>query len=386
MRLLNVSAFFEAHRGGVEIVAGRLARALAARGLAVTWLSTSVVEKPADLPTIVAPACNITERRLGFPWPVIGPTGLGRVWRAAGEHEAVLIHDCLYPISIAAFAAARVRRRPVLIVQHVGEVPYRNPALRLLMRLANRMVARPMLARADQVVFISRVTSAYFAGVRFRRPVEHVFNGVDSDIFRPARNDAERGEMRRKLSLPEAEPTVLFVGRFVEKKGLHVLRRVAAARPDFTFAFAGWGEEDPEAWRLPNVVVLRGLSGPRLAEAYRASDVLVLPSVGEGFPLVVQEALACGLPVVCGAETMKSDEAAAPYLEGVALGGPDPAAEVLRAIDRALSSALAPEARAAFAAERYSWSSAADRYVQLLARLVPHAAGSAQPASLGSTP
>ena len=155
MKLLTISAYFEAHRGGVEIVAGRLARALAERGFDVTWLSTSVVEPPADVRVLEAKACNFTERRLGFPLPLIGPRGLARIWRAVWDNEAVLVHDSLYLTSVAAFVAARLRRRPFLVVQHVGEVPYRNLALRLLMRIANALVARPILARADQVVFIS---------------------------------------------------------------------------------------------------------------------------------------------------------------------------------------------------------------------------------------
>lgn len=368
MRLLNVSAFFEAHRGGVEIVAGRLARSLAARGVAVSWLSTSVAEAPTDLPTIVAPACNITERRLGFPWPVIGPTGLRRLWRAAAEHDAVLIHDCLYPISIAAYAAARARRRPVLIVQHVGEVPYRNPALRLLMRLANSIVARPMLARADQVVFISRVTSAHFASVRFRRRPEHIFNGVDDQVFHPPVDAAWQSAARRRLDLPTDRPVVLFVGRFVEKKGLAILKQAVAARPDLWWAFAGWGPEDPAGWGAANVSVFRDLAGPSLAELYRAADLFALPSVGEGFPLVVQEALASGLPVVCGAETARSDEAAAPYLIGVETGSEAAVADVLKAVDEARRQAK--DDRAAFARDRYSWSGAAERYAGLLEGLL----------------
>jgi glycosyltransferase involved in cell wall biosynthesis len=364
MRLLNVSAFFEAHRGGVEIVAGRLTRALAGRGLGVTWLSTSVVEAPLDVATIAVPACNIAERRLGFPWPIIGPKGLGVVSRAAGEHDAILIHDCLYPISIAAFAAARARRRPVLIVQHVGEVPYRNPVLRLLMRLANRIVARPMLARADQVVFISRVTSAHFHDVHFRRPPEHVFNGVDDQIFRPPSDAAEKTEARIRFDLPTDRPVILFVGRFVEKKGLAILREAVAARSDLWWAFAGWGPEDPASWGASNVSVFQDLSGTRLAELYRAADVFVLPSVGEGFPLVVQEALACGLPVVCGAETATSDEMATPYLLGVDLA-PDVALDqVLEAVERARLQSK--DDRAQFARGRYSWSQAAARYAQLI--------------------
>ena len=49
--------------------------------------------------------------------------------------------------------------------------------------------------------------------------------------------------------------------------------------------------------------VHRNLSQAELPPLYQAADLLVLPSVGEGFPLVVQEAMACGTPALVGDET-----------------------------------------------------------------------------------
>ena len=104
-------------------------------------------------------------------------------------------------------------------------MPYRNPILRGLMALANRLVAAPDAEPApSQVVFISQFVRDYFGDVTFRRPPQLIFNGVDTEVFRPASED-ERGAARRRFGFGPDERVALFVGRFVEKKGVARLRR-----------------------------------------------------------------------------------------------------------------------------------------------------------------
>ena len=374
LKLLTVSNFFDTHRGGLEIVAGRLAAELAARGLDVTWLASDATPPSpgGGVRTVAVRTWNVAERRLGVPWPLLGPSAIDRIWRETAAADAVLLHDSLYMTSIVAAAAARAHGKPLVVVQHIGLVPYRNPLLKALMTLGNACVARPILAGASQVVFISQFVQGYFARTRFRRPPMLVFNGVDSRVFRPA-TAAERAVARTRRGIGADDRVALFVGRFVEKKGVELLRRVAASRPDVTFAFAGWGMIDPAGWGLPNVRVFAGLEGESLAALYQASDVLVLPSQGEGFPLVVQEALACGLAVVCGAETTTADPCAAELLRGVEVeGDPDAAAQrIAIALDAALADSSPEQAarRAAFAEARYSWSAAVDSYAATLTEL-----------------
>jgi glycosyltransferase involved in cell wall biosynthesis len=372
-----VSNFFDTHRGGLDIVAGRLARELAARGFEVSWLASDKTPPPDDacrarVRTISVPVWNVTERRLGVPFPLLPPRALGALHAGVRDADVVLLHDSLYPTCMATALYARRTGTPLLVLQHIGHVPYRNPALRALMALANATVGAQVLQSADRVVFISEFVRDFFNRRRFKAPPELIFNGVDTGLFRPAA-PGEKAAARARLSLPDA-PIALFAGRFVEKKGVHLLRLSAQRRPDLTWAFAGWGVIDPQRWGLANVRVFEGLSQDALAELYRASDVFVLPSQGEGFPLVVQEALACGLPVVCGDECLGSDRSAAPFLVGLDVGSGSEVAIAERVAD-ATAAAIAADTperaaqRAEFVATRYAWSAAADQYAAVLEAL-----------------
>lgn len=312
MNLLLVTHYYATHRGGVEILADIIARGLAERhGVNVTWAAGSC-DAPCDPPLRAEPipVCNVTEFTLGFPYPIWwNPLSYARLWKLVGAHDAVHIHDFLYHGNVLAFLVAKLRGRPVLVTQHLSLVPYKNPILRHGMSLANAILGNIVLKNADRIIIYSEQVRAYFAHLRYRhQKPELVPNGVDTDLFAPAANDEERLRLRDELGLPRDKAILLFVGRFVEKKGLRILERIAKAT-DAELVMCGWGPIEPESWSLPNVRVVRGKKSSELAAYYKAADLLVLPSVGEGFPVVVQEAMASGLPAMVSTITADAQPA-----------------------------------------------------------------------------
>lgn len=302
MKILLVTHYYPGHRGGIEIVAGKLAEYLGQKkDVEIRWFASDANTPPQNNPNLFCSPVrcfNFIENKFGLPCPLWSPAGFVRLWRAVKTADLIHLHDYLYFGNLAAFAFAKVCHKPVAITQHIGFISYQNPFLRCFLAFLNKSFGRWILKSADQVIFISEVVQKYFSqNSRFRRPPVMIANGVDTAIFFPIPL-SQRAGLKKRLGLRDDQPVLLFVGRFIEKKGLKLLRTLASRLDSIQWLFAGWGPMDPARWGLKNIHVYRDYKGPQIAQLYQVSDLLVLPSYGEGFPLVVQEAMACGTPVL----------------------------------------------------------------------------------------
>lgn len=366
MNILTVSHFYEDHGGGIERVAAQLCREFANQGHNAFWAASDADAAPGDPVGAVALACiNPTEKLTGLPMPIPKPSAIRLLKQAVGQSDAVVIHDALYVTSILAMVLAKAYRKPVVLIQHIAGIPFSSRIMRGVMRLANFIVTRPMLWAADRLVFISDTVRRDLVGEPARRDYALLYNGVDGRVFNPGKGN-DRGRVRVDYGLPTDAPVALFVGRFVEKKGLSVIEALARRRPDLHFALVGSGPIRPENWTLPNVHMLGSQPQMVIAELCRSADFFLLPSVGEGYPLVIQEAMACGLPVICGADSAIADPNASRWLHGVNIDLSDPAASAARSDEVIAALSVTPADRqqmAAYAAEHYSWQTMAQAII-----------------------
>jgi teichuronic acid biosynthesis glycosyltransferase TuaC len=202
-----------------------------------------------------------------------------------------------YPDGIAAALLAARMRRPFTVTLRGNETMHGRYRFR-------RMAMRWALRRAARVIAVSEALREYAIslGVEPSR-IRTIPNGVDTVVFHPHPRPEARG----------APKQILSAGYLIERKGHHhAIRATAALRArgvDCELQVAGGpGREGRFEDQLRRLVAELGLESAihflgvvppaRLAELMSAADVVLLPSSREGWPNVVNEALACGTPVV----------------------------------------------------------------------------------------
>ena len=328
-------------------------------------MSSDLPPLPAAAPGCLrVPASDLPFQTLGVAYPLWSPRAAALLRAQVEWCDAVNPHDCLYPGTLLALRYARRARKPLVLTQHAGPWPfYRSPILRAVQLAAYRTLGLAVHRRVAQAVFISRAVQGWFgARVRYPRPARFITNGVDTSLFSFG-DAAARRAARQRLDLPLERRIVLYVGRFLFMKGLPVIEALARRDPATLFVLIGAGPLDPQRWNLPNVVVRPFQPQAELRDYYWAGDVLILPSTGEGFPLVVMEAMVCGTPAIVSAETFAAWDAGREHFL-VSRSTPDAVAAVLAS----RSALLEPDARlqiSTYARTHWDWDQVARDYVAL---------------------
>jgi glycosyltransferase involved in cell wall biosynthesis len=254
-------------------------------------------------------------------WPVHGgaraPRGLvdwHRIMRLAGTVDVVHAHGHQAAV-VAAAAVARARPRARLVVSLHNDLPPAGPSsASRAAHTALRWAVSRALRRADLVTGASEdlVTLAATLGARRTEiaevPSNRVAGLLDASPLAPAQRDA----LLAGAGVPTDRPVVLTVARIAPQKDLPTLVEAARlSREAATWVVVGSGDELLRA-RLEEVAGgirpgdtdatragVRFVGGrDDVPEWLRSADVFVLTSRWEARALVVQEAMAAGLPVV----------------------------------------------------------------------------------------
>ncbi len=285
--------------GGIEIYWERHAPVLRDRGVSVTILTRRFprVPRSEDVGGI---------RVVRIPWIP------GKLFRtpsfALFSAVWLLLHGRNYDLIIsngpwATFFAALAKpfhRRRILFIPH--GVAHTQPQYPAWSRFFHKIVEKTAYLLSDAVLFFTEGEADYYRSV-LNVPEKRVFLVPPVVRVDPVPDD-EKQHLREELGV-SGKKVVMFVGRLVKVKGVDLLLKAFARlnRPDAVLVIVGDGPERKDLERLaahlgiPDRIVFTGWREDA-AKLVAIADVFVLPSLSEGLPQSLLEALAHGVPCI----------------------------------------------------------------------------------------
>ncbi len=145
------------------------------------------------------------------------------------------------------------------------------------------------LRLADTITSVSKFTAALVRQhTGFTGKIETIYNGIDTSLFRPKHSQLQKGKIK-----------VLFSGNLTRSKGADLIPLIAQQLGKnieilCTSGLRTRNTLDP----VLNVKNIGSIPYSDMPAIYQQADILLFPTVREGFGLAAAEAMACGLPVV----------------------------------------------------------------------------------------
>ncbi len=382
LRILHIIPYYDpawAYGGSTRVVSD-LTRHLAARGHAVTVLTTDALDAQhraeigcATIEGVQVIRCHNLSNRLAWN-RIFVPVGLGRtVAQLLPQVDVAHLHEIRSLLNAAALPRLLRHHTPYIVTPH-GGLPA-ELGRTAFKRLYDALIGRRLL---DRVTFLHALTDmerqqAVDLGV----PPEKVVvipNGIDPGAFDVP---ADVPAFKRHFDIPAGQPVVGFVGRLNAIKGLDFLLDAFAAllarKPDAVLLLVG--PDDGARAALEAQVARLGIGGSvrftgmltnpaDKAAAYRAADVYVLPSRYENLPTTVLEALLLGtLCVVSDRCGLAAQLAEANVAQVMPFGAADRLSDLLvQALDQPEAAHSRAARGRAYVIEHFSWEAVTDRW------------------------
>jgi 1,4-alpha-glucan branching enzyme len=222
------------------------------------------------------------------------------------REQADIIHAHGYQIftSDMASIASRLRKIPLVLTLHGFPADFRGSMHRLYFDL----IGKETLRVPKKMIAISKLVERQFRaiGVDERRLVM-IPNGVNQEEFREMPDG--RG-FRQSLGIGEDEKLILTIGRLEKTKGFQyliealpqILEKAGSVKLLIAGPESNYGTELARLARMigveKRVIFYGAIDGEQKLKALAAADIVVIPSIYEGFSVFLLESLAAGKPLV----------------------------------------------------------------------------------------
>jgi len=226
------------------------------------------------------------------------PLSIYKLYRFLKSHKFDIIHTHAYSAGTIGRMSAFLAGVPVIISHNHSVYDYYGKFYNLVEWFLSLIT--------DRVICISEVVNG-FANKTQRinsKKLITIHNGIDDvcDLTEKSSSD-----LKKELGIPINHPVICTISHMEEHKGLKYLLEAASlllqSKNDVSFLLVGEGVLKKELkilcadLKIEKNVIFAGEQSD-ISEILSLSDIFVLPSLREGLPLTILEAMACGKPVI----------------------------------------------------------------------------------------
>lgn len=214
------------------------------------------------------------------------------------KYDAVVVCGYSSPTAMLAMAYMKLHHIP-FYMEVDGGLIRQESGLKYRMK-------KMLVGSATRWISTGSYTTRYLVhyGAKEDRIATYPFSTlVETDILDSVVATEEKTALRQELNIPEKK-MVLTIGQFIHRKGFDVLLRAAASLDAETGVYIVGGEPTEEYLKLREELGLSSVhfvgfkKKEELARYYKAADLFVLPTREDIWGLVINEAMAYGLPVI----------------------------------------------------------------------------------------
>jgi glycosyltransferase involved in cell wall biosynthesis len=204
----------------------------------------------------------------------------------------------------AALIASKLKKAPLVLTLHGFPRGFDKLAHRAYFNL----IGKETLRKAKKIISVSRIVAREFKAIGVSEEKMAIIpNGIDLEEYK----QLPVGDLfRKRLDIKENEKIVLTIGRLERIKGFQYLIRalpsiikevgstkLVMAGPDFNYGVK-LKKIAEETNVQDNVIFYGPINGKEKFEAFSAANIVAVPSLYEGFGMLLLEAMAAGKPLV----------------------------------------------------------------------------------------
>lgn len=308
MKILQITPYYLPHTGGIERYVANLSKYLVKNDHEVTIYTSNIPpsKKFEDINGIKIKRffCLATPMRN----PIV-PAFFFPNLQEIKKYDIVQIHMIYSTAAICGCIIKLLTGKPLIFTHH-GRMVYGETHRDIITHIFEKTIMKLLLKCADHCVVLSNSDKEFISGKNFNK--EKIFvipNGIETGIFDISTN-LGYNDFIKKYNLENTIP-LLFVGEITARKGLkYLIKAMDILINEYQFKqikllLIGYGDD----FRNINAtitdknlqdycVLLKRVPIEELISAYKCSKIFILPSLSEGVPTVIFEAMYFGLPVI----------------------------------------------------------------------------------------